>query len=167
MTADITGYYMKILEIGEVEDSKVTFITPDNVSKFPYHFNLAQMIMYSPKTIKRIKSLIKGKQAYIVPGIPSTDDIKLSITLSVPILCGEPSKTSLYSSKSGAKKIFQLADVPTPCSAVDIYDEQEFIMQLAKLIANNLYVTNWIFKMDDEFGGRGHAYLNVDSIRSL
>ena len=29
---------------------------------------------------ERIKSMIKGKQAYIVPGIISSDDIKLSIT---------------------------------------------------------------------------------------
>jgi hypothetical protein len=66
--------------------------------------------------------MIKGKQSYIVPGIPSTDDVKLSIMLSVPIMCGDPSKQNLYSTKSGAKKIFQLADVPTPISAVDIYD---------------------------------------------
>jgi hypothetical protein len=38
--------------------------------------------------------------------MPSTDDIKLSIALSVPILSGEASKQNLYSTKSGAKKIF-------------------------------------------------------------
>lgn len=61
---------------------------------------------YSSKTVKRIKNLIKGKQAYIVPGMPSNDDIKLSIALQVPILSGEPQKQNLYSTKSGAKKIF-------------------------------------------------------------
>jgi hypothetical protein len=39
--------------------------------------------------------------------------------------------------------------------------------QLARLIATNLYVTTWLFKIDDEFNGRGHAYLNVDHIKSL
>ena len=116
---------MKILEIGEIENpnSKLNIIVPDNIQKFPHHFSLSQILLYSPKTIKRIKNLIKGRQAYIVPGIPSTDDIKLSIMLSVPILCGEPSKQNLYSTKSGSKKIFQLADVPTPISSIDIYDE--------------------------------------------
>jgi hypothetical protein len=28
-------------------------------------------------------------------------------------------------------------------------------------------VNIWIFKIDDEFNGRGHAYLNIDSIKSL
>ena len=102
-----------------------------------------------------------------MPGQPSTDDIKLSIRLAIPIMCGEPSKQHLYSTKSGAKKIFQLADVPTPICQVDIYDEQEFLHSLSQLIAKNLYVTTWIFKIDDEFGGRGHASLNVDSVKPL
>jgi len=62
--------------------------------------------MYSPRVMKRIKSMIKGKQAYIVPGIISSDDIKLSIRFNIPMMCGEPQKHSLYSTKSGAKKIF-------------------------------------------------------------
>jgi hypothetical protein len=170
LTSDVTGYYMKILEIGDIENglSRVNIVVPENTHRFPHHFSLAQMLVYSPKTLKRIKSLVKGRQAYIVPGVsPSADDIKVSVMLQVPIMCGEPSKQSLYSTKSGAKKVFALADVPTPISAVDIYDEQEFLLQLAKLIANNLYVNTWLFKIDDEFNGRGHAYLTVDNIKQL
>lgn len=102
-----------------------------------------------------------------MPGIASIDDIKLSIRLAIPILCGQPSKQHLYSTKSGAKKIFQLADVPSPICQVDIYDETEFVHSLAQLIAKNLYVSTWIFKIDDEFNGRGHAYLNVDTIKPI
>jgi len=50
--------------------------------------------------------MIKGKQAYIVPGNVSQDDVKLSIRLAIPIFSGEPQKQHLYSTKSGAKKIF-------------------------------------------------------------
>lgn len=57
--------------------------------------------------------------------------------------------------------------MPTPICSVDIYDEQEFIRSLSSLIAKNLYVSTWIFKIDDEFNGRGHAYLNVDTIKPL
>jgi hypothetical protein len=28
-------------------------------------------------------------------------------------------------------------------------------------------VNTWIFKIDDEFNGRGHAYLNIDNIKPL
>lgn len=40
-------------------------------------------------------------------------------------------------------------------------------MSLAKLIAHNLYVNAWIFKIDNEFGGRGHAILQVDTIEKI
>ena len=125
MTPDVLGYYTKILEIGDLDgtQNRVNFVVPENVDRFPNHFSLTQILLYSPKTLKRLKSMIKGKQAYIVPGQVSTDDIKLSIRLAIPILSGEPQKQHLYSTKSGAKKIFQLADVPTAISSVDIYDE--------------------------------------------
>jgi len=38
-------------------------------------------------------------------------------------------------------------------------------MSLAKLIAHNLYVSKWIFKIDDEFAGRGHASFVTDNIK--
>jgi IQ domain-containing protein H len=85
----------------------------------------------------------------------------------VPILAGEPVKTTTFSSKSGAKRIFQKCDIPIPVSAYDIYSVAEFENALARLIANNLDVTTWLFKMDDEFNGRGHASLNVETIRTV
>jgi IQ domain-containing protein H len=90
---------------------------------------------------------------------PNEFDIKLSIALAVPILSGEPEKISMFSTKSGAKRIFQAADVPTPISAYDIYEKSEFHNSLARLVAHNLFVNTWIFKIDDEFNGRGHAAL--------
>jgi hypothetical protein len=41
-----------------------------------------------------------------MPGIVNDFDVKLSISLAVPIMSGEPEKTNLYSTKSGAKRIF-------------------------------------------------------------
>lgn len=52
-------------------------------------------------------------------------------------------------------------------SAYDIYEKDEFETALSRLIANNLDVNVWIFKMDDEFNGRGHASLNVEQVRTI
>jgi len=55
---------MKILEIAglsKAENDRVQFVVPENIDKFPNHFNLAQVLMYSPTIFKRIKSMIKGK----------------------------------------------------------------------------------------------------------
>jgi hypothetical protein len=35
------------------------------------------------------------------------------------------------------------------------------------LIANNLDVNVWLFKIDDEFGARGHASLDVEQVRTI
>jgi len=40
-------------------------------------------------------------------------------------------------------------------------------MSLAKLIAHNLYVSKWLFKVDDEFAGRGHASFMTDNIKFI
>ena len=107
MTPEVLGYYMKILEIsGDMDKHRVQFVVPENLDRFPNHFSLAQMLLYSPRCVKRLKSMVKGKQAYIVPGAVGSDDIKLSIRMQIPILSGEPQKQSLYSTKSGAKKVF-------------------------------------------------------------
>ena len=41
------------------------------------------------------------------------------------------------------------------------------MVALAKLIANNLDVNVWLFKIDNEFNGRGHASLNVEQVRTI
>lgn len=41
-----------------------------------------------------------------MPGKTGEIDIKLSIHLGVPIISGEPEKTSVFATKSGAKRIF-------------------------------------------------------------
>ena len=51
--------------------------------------------------------------------------------------------------------------------AYDIQDRAEFELALARLIVNNLDVNVWIFKIDDEFGARGHASLNVEQLKTI
>jgi hypothetical protein len=43
----------------------------------------------------------------------------------------------------------------------------EFESALARLISNNLDVNVWLFKIDDEFGARGHASLDVEQVRTI
>ena len=43
LTNDVTGYYMKILEIGDIENSlsRVNIVVPENTHRFPHQFSLA------------------------------------------------------------------------------------------------------------------------------
>lgn len=57
--------------------------------------------------------------------------------------------------------------MPTPISAYDIYDQNEFTLSLSRLISHNLFVNTWIFKIDDEINGRGHASLNIETVKTI
>ncbi|EGR31111.1 IQ calmodulin-binding motif family protein, putative, partial [Ichthyophthirius multifiliis] len=166
LSSEIVNYYYKILELGDIQNYKdrLHFIYPENSCQFPSHFSTSSLLLYSPQAINRIKKLIKGKQAFIVPGYPSNDDIRLSKSIEAPLMCGEPQQHMIYSTKSGSKRIFNICDVPTPPGAFEIYEEKEFINTLAILILNNIKIDTWLFKIDDEINSRGIAYLTVDNI---
>ena len=48
----------------------------------------------------------------------------------------------------------------------DIYCEETFFNDLAKLIVENSWVKIWVLKIDNEFESRGIAYINVTKILS-
>ena len=169
LTNEIYNYYLKILELVEIEnpERRFTIVVPENYTKFAPHMSLSCALLYSPSALNKIREIINGKQAYIVPGRINEADFHLSIAIGVPIFSGDPHITKVFSTKSGAKRIFQKADVPMPIGAYDLYTREDFCQQLTKLIANNLYINTWIFKIDNEFMGRGHASLNVETIKTI
>ena len=172
---DMQQYYQKMLGMGvdsegkhvaDVEN-KVKFIVPDHLDAFPGHsFCLSTLLLYSSPTMKRLKRLIAGKTAYILPGLMHRDDMELSEALNVPVIAPEPDVVHLYSTKSGAKRIFSNAGVNVPPSEFDIYTEEQLFELLSSLIASNLSVKRWVFKIDSEFDGRGTAYCDVTKFLS-
>ncbi|XP_065836178.1 IQ domain-containing protein H-like [Oscarella lobularis] len=137
-------------------------IVPERLNTFTGHnMALSTILMYSLKTIERIKNLIKGRPAFIVPGIVSRDDVAVADMLGVPCLSAEPDVARLYSTKSGGRIIFADAKMGVPPSELGIYGEQQVFTSLASLVTNNLHVQRWIFKVDDEFDSRGMAYCDV------
>lgn len=167
---DMQQYYQKLLGMGVSKegdsmtdsDSKVKFIVPDHLDAFPgLNFCLSTLLLYSSQTLKRLKRLIAGKTAYIMPSVVHRDDMELSEKLNIPVISAEPDVVHLYSTKSGSKRIFANANVAVPPSEFDIYTEEQLFELLSSLIASNLNVTRWVFKIDSEFDGRGTAYCDI------
>ncbi|XP_029910592.1 IQ motif-containing protein H [Myripristis murdjan] len=170
---DLLHYYTSILkhhgaaEADETEPTqsrikRFTILTPDAVEYFSSrNMCLSTLLKYSPRTLKRIRNLIQGKEAYIVGGVAHEDDLEVADELGVPILGPELALAQLYSTKSGGKKIFAGAEVDVPPGQGDIYSLNQLHETMAELMAQNMDVQRWVFKIDSEHGGRGTAYCDV------
>ena len=63
LTSEIYNYYLKILELVEIEnpDRRFTIVVPENYLKFKYHMSLTQSLLYSPMAMIKIGKLIADK----------------------------------------------------------------------------------------------------------
>ena len=49
-------------------EEQFKMVHPENYDRFPSHFALSTILLYSPRCLKRIINFCKGKDAYIIPG---------------------------------------------------------------------------------------------------
>ncbi|XP_070686599.1 IQ motif-containing protein H [Pempheris klunzingeri] len=172
---DILHYYTSLLKCDGSTDGADTgttqasscvrrfnIITPEAVDFFPTHnMCLSTLLKYSPRTLKRIRSLIQGKQTYIVGGVAHVDDLAVADELGVPVLAPEPAIAQFHSTKSGGRRIFIGAGVGVPPSQGDIFSLNQLHETLAEIMPQNIDVQRWLFKMDSEHGGRGTAFCDT------
>ncbi|XP_053405574.1 IQ domain-containing protein H-like isoform X3 [Mercenaria mercenaria] len=173
LSEETLQYYSKLLGLksaidsGNVEDQgefsdRYKIIVPEAIKSFPTHrMCLSTLLKYSPQALFRVKNLIKGREAYMMTNVPHVDDLDIAQYLNVPIFAPEPEVAHLYSTKSGCQRIFASANVETPPGDHDVYTMGLLHECLAQLITENLNVKRWLFKLDDEFDGRGIAYCDV------
>ncbi|EGR31565.1 IQ calmodulin-binding motif family protein, putative [Ichthyophthirius multifiliis] len=166
---EIINYYFKILELGECIDfkDKIHFIYPENLNIYPETFSTSKLIFYCPKALNKIKQIIQGKQAILIPGKPSQEDIQLGIFFQIPIFSGPFELIDQYSKKSQAKILFDECQFPSAPGADNIKSESDLFDKLTILISKYSNVNIWLFKIDNEINGRGIAFFNLETIRAL
>lgn len=169
LTTDVTQYSMKLLQLGGIADpvARVKLVFPEQASRFPAHFSLTTLLLYSPHCLRRIQRYIKNKEAYLVMGIPGPEDKRLAMALNVPILGMDPLNALPLMTKSGGKRFFMRADVNVPTGTYDIYDEDELVFSLAKLIVSHIEQSVWMLKIDYDPFNTGIAILDVSTMVAL
>ncbi|KAM7039336.1 IQ domain-containing protein H isoform 2-T3 [Acridotheres tristis] len=175
LSEELLQYYNKLLGLqaavksGNPEDmadlqDRFKILTPEAINSFPeHHMCLATLLRYSPRTMQRLQALLQGRDAYMVGGVPHVDDLAVADELQVPFLGSEPAVAQLYSTKSGSKRIFASAGVPTPPGEWDIHSREQLLRALSRLVLDNPRVQRWLFKVDGERGGDGTAFCDVIS----
>ena len=65
------------------------------------------------------------------------------------------------------KKVFTDAYVNVPIGAHDITSSSDFYLALPRLIASNIEVRRWIFRLNVDNSNEGYAYLDVDKLSCM
>ncbi|CAE7374693.1 iqch [Symbiodinium natans] len=165
---DVLDYYSKIMQFRGIQNPPGRFqvVVPENID-LKDKMSLTQALLCSPKALKRIRKLVSNRMAMLIPEAVTHVEAKLSCALRLPLIGPSSRNMSLLASKSNAKKLTQLAQLPTGPWAVDIYDEDEFFTCLAGLVIKHPKVRTWLFKIDDERGSRGTAYIDLCKLHQV
>mmetsp|Transcript_53714 Transcript_53714/g.127972 ORF Transcript_53714/g.127972 Transcript_53714/m.127972 type:complete len:1109 (+) Transcript_53714:85-3411(+) len=166
MHEEMLEYYSKIMQFRGVRNppGRLQIIVPD-AKDLPEELSLTQALLSSPQALLRLKRLVAGQEAYVVPGAALRPEMMLASQLKVPLMGLPASDAVVPHSKSAACRLVMLAGLPTPPTAGNIFSEEELYHSLTALIVQHREVTCWLLKLDDEREARGHAYLNMSSLR--
>mmetsp|Transcript_25501 Transcript_25501/g.55857 ORF Transcript_25501/g.55857 Transcript_25501/m.55857 type:complete len:1098 (-) Transcript_25501:29-3322(-) len=169
MHDEILEYYSAIMQFRGIRNppGRLQIIVPDAGGTLPENLSLTQALLSSPKAMLKLKQLIAGQQAYVVPGAALRPETMLAAQLKIPLMGLPVGDGVVPHSKSTACRLVTLAGLPTGPSAGNLFTEDELYNSLTTLIVQHPEVNCWLMKLDDEREARGHAYLHVAQLRRL
>ena len=92
-------------------------VVPENIGRLPPTLSLSSCLLYSPRCLAKIRRLCGVRPSYIVPGRIGPEDLAVSQALKLPLFAPSPALCRTLSTKSGAHRVFEDANVPTAPSA--------------------------------------------------
>lgn len=163
---EILEYNEKIFEVAGIGNTanRMTIVVPENIGLFPNHLPLASSLLYSPISLKRIGRFVQGKPAMILSSQLGWQIKRLALALGAPLLSAEPSVSELLKSQIAMRNIFAAADVSFPIGLHDVFNEEDIMISLSRLIADNLYIRKWVIKIDACRGNCDLAILDTSML---
>ena len=118
---------------------------------------LTQKILERPRVLERLRRWIGDPQRAYLTVYNSTElERKLSVALGVPLNAVDPDLLHL-GTKSGSRRIFKEAGVPTAFGFEDLHGEQEVVDALCELQARNPGLQRAVVKLNESFSGEGNG----------
>lgn len=156
--------------LGEQVYNKVRIIEPDMLNHMPLQVSLAKALWCSPYALRRIEALCRGKHAVLVPGQIDSgeDEFHISVQTNIPLLAHNVLKPNdaagCLGSKSAARCAFSHAGVRIAYGCSLIAGESDPFEALVQQVYKHPEADRWLFKLDNELLGRGHAWLDMSIV---
>eukprot|EP00607_Mallomonas_marina_P001301 CAMPEP_0182434300 /NCGR_PEP_ID=MMETSP1167-20130531/68962_1 /TAXON_ID=2988 /ORGANISM="Mallomonas Sp, Strain CCMP3275" /LENGTH=934 /DNA_ID=CAMNT_0024624007 /DNA_START=118 /DNA_END=2922 /DNA_ORIENTATION=- len=162
-----TNFHDKFLQALGVSTlpKRLRFIVPDMLRRVQSHMPLAEVLWYCSATLRKLRALVKQfSSAIIICNAVGWAEKRISNFLRVPLFSPDTTVADTLTGPSFSKQAFLDAQVNIPLGAHDISVEEDFMLTLARLIASNIEVNRWIFKLNSDDHNDTLAYLDVQNI---
>lgn len=119
------NYLRKLFSLAGKEDSfdRIVFVHPENWEKFPPSISLAKILYYSPKALKKIKTIIGKTVSYLIPSFPSKEDSLIGMKLQVPLFYGNFEAALNINSRGNSRKLLRELELPLTEGEENIFSE--------------------------------------------
>ena len=126
---------------------------------------LTAKILERPRLVQRIRDAVPARERAYLTVLRSTPlERRLAVALDLPLNAADPEMERLCS-KSGARRIFAEAGVPTAAGAEGLRDEDDVVDALAGLRAARPAMRHALLKLDASFWDVGHGAVAVPAGR--
>ena len=111
------------------------------------------------KSITKIRRILQGRLAYIVPHSDWFSEQRLSVDLQLPIF--GLVDTTLYQSRGSIKKLFNEAEISTPISTSENKNIRQLLVDGINIIERHPNITRYIIRYGFSQNEKSIAFFNV------
>lgn len=124
---------------------------------------LTEKILERPRLIERIRRAIDVNHAHMTCFTVSPLERRLAVRLGIPLYGVDPELLS-FGTKSGSRKAFKSAGVPTPAGIEGVSSEEDVAKAVAELWEAEPDLKRVVVKHDQGFSGEGNAVMSLEPI---
>jgi hypothetical protein len=151
----IVDYHLELLSDVATDDARrrlVLLSASDGSAQ-----SLTQKILARPRLLERIRAALGDPQLAHLSVFNATHlERTLAVRLGVPLYGCDPELIE-WGSKSGSRRAFREAGVPTPDGVEDLRDTHDLVAALGELKARNPSLARAVVKLNHGFSGEGNA----------
>ncbi len=154
----IIDYYLQLLSgipFSHARDRLLLITTYDNSYKA-----LTQKILDRPRLVSKLRRALRPNKSHMICYNSTELEKELSEKLQIPLFAASPD-LSYWGSKSGSRKVFELAGIPFPDGSQLVKTVDELVTVTAELWQRNPALQRIVIKLNEGFSGEGNAVLDL------